>query len=260
MHVHQDPNPVDRRRRCLRGRLAATSASAAPVTGDVPTFQEFADRTYQDGQVYVVNGDEPEGSIGGLRQFYDAMVSTPKHVDEDVAHRQHASAAGTTSGRRRRSRNLTYCVSTKFGADYSRVVVGHGGRRRPVGGRVVARSTTPTSRARTATATRATARSSSPSSRPRRRSTSPAPSSRARSKRSRNVLVDATSIWNSGSWTPSNIMAPRARPHPRLPPRAHPPRGRHLLRGQQLASADALRLVVDHALPAVQRDVRATCR
>ena len=64
--------------------LAATSASAAPVSGDVPTFQEFAASTYQDeGGVYVVNGDEPEGSIGGLRQFYDSMVSTPKHVDED---------------------------------------------------------------------------------------------------------------------------------------------------------------------------------
>ena len=46
---------------------------------------------------------------------------------------------------------------------------------------------------------------------------------------------------------------PRARPHARLPPRAHAARGRHLLRGQQLAPADAVRLVLDHALPAVQR-------
>ena len=73
-------------------------------------------------------------------------------------------------------------------------------------------------------------------------------------KRSRNVLVD-DSIWTSGSWTPSNILGPRARPHARLPPRAHAPRVRHLLRGQQLAPADAVRLGVDHALPAVQRVV-----
>ena len=54
-------------------------------------------------------------------------------------------------------------------------------------------------------------------------------------KSGRNILVNATSLLTSGSWTPAQHPRPRARPHPGLPPRAHPPRGRHLLRGQQLA-------------------------
>ena len=51
-----------------------TSAAAVPLaddTGAVPTFQEFADSTYHDGQVFVVNGDEAMDSSGELRQMWE---------------------------------------------------------------------------------------------------------------------------------------------------------------------------------------------
>ena len=57
--------------------LAATSASAAPVLGNVPTFQEFAATTYQDEAVSTSSTATSPRTTGGLRQFYDAMVAPP---------------------------------------------------------------------------------------------------------------------------------------------------------------------------------------
>ena len=84
-----------------------------------------------------------------------------------------------------------------------------------------------------------------------RPSTSPARSSRA----ARSARATSSSTTRSGPRARGRrpTSGPRARPHARLPPRAHPSRVGHLLRGQQLAPADAVRLGVDHALPAVQR-------
>ena len=101
-----------------------TSAAAVPLaddTGAVPTFQEFADSTYHDGQVFVVNGDEAMDSSGELRQFYDDMLATPKHVDED------GLIVNTVQGRddawsQAQVGNLTYCVSTKFGSRHADIV------------------------------------------------------------------------------------------------------------------------------------------
>src|SRR5688572_25248498 len=63
--------------------LAATSVAFATAE-QTPTFKEFSASAYKDtdGQ-YIVNGDEPAGTAGDLRQFYDRMVSTPKHIPEN---------------------------------------------------------------------------------------------------------------------------------------------------------------------------------
>jgi serine/threonine protein kinase len=186
--------------------LATTSATAAPVAGDVPTFQEFADSTYQDeGGVYVVNGDEPESSKGGLRQFYDSMVSSPKHTDPE------SLIINTVSGRddkwsATQAANLTYCVSTKFGADYTRVVqamAAGAGQWEAASSKVnyvyvssqdgscTTRNSAVVFSVEPTRTTQYIARAFFPST----------------SKSGRNILVNAKSLYNSGSWTPSNIMA-----------------------------------------------------
>ena len=186
--------------------LAATSASAAPVSGDVPTFQEFAATTYQDeGGVYVVNGDEPEGSMGGLRQFYDSMVAGPRHVDEDslIVNRVNGQDDKWSATQ---AVNLTYCVSTKFGSDYTRVVQAMAaglGQWEAASSKV---NYTHLSQYDSSCTTRnsSVVFSVEPTKTQQYIARAFFPST---SKSSRNILVNATSLYNSGSWTPSNIMA-----------------------------------------------------
>jgi type IV pilus biogenesis protein CpaD/CtpE len=185
---------------------AVTTATAAPVTEDVPTFQEFTASTFQDEDGgYVVNGDEPEDSLGDLRQFYDAMVTGPRHVDDE------SLIINQVSGRddkwsASQALNLTYCVSTKFGSDYTRVVqamAAGAGQWEAASSKVnyvyvsaqdgncntrnanILFSVEPTK------TQQYIARAFFPST----------------SKSGRNILVNAASLYNSGSWTPSNIMA-----------------------------------------------------
>ena len=57
--------------------LGAALASPALATTDseIPTFQQFQSSTFKDtDQQYIVNGDEPEASNGGMRIFYNRMV------------------------------------------------------------------------------------------------------------------------------------------------------------------------------------------
>jgi hypothetical protein len=183
--------------------LTATSGAFATAE-QPPTFQEFSASTYQDsdGQ-FIVNGDEPAGNSGDLRKFYDSMVKTPKHVAEDGLI---INTVGGADDKWSASQvaNLTYCVSTKFGADHSRVVsamAGGSGLWEAASSKVnfvyvssqdgscntrnksVVFSVEPVS------TSQYIARAFFPSS----------------PKRSRNVLID-DSIWTSGSWTPTNIL------------------------------------------------------
>jgi len=185
---------------------AVTSAAASPAgstTGEVPTFQQFADGAYVDvdGQ-YVVNGDEVEGSKGGLRQFYDRMVAEPETDTESLI-------VNTVSGRddkwsASQALNLTYCVSDKFGSNKAGIVAamaGGSGLWESASSKVnfvyvpaqdascTTRNTAVLFSVEPVQTTQYIARAFFPSS----------------PKRSRNVLVD-DSIWTSGSWTPSNIL------------------------------------------------------
>jgi hypothetical protein len=183
----------------------AAAAPAGSSTGEVPTFSEFLDSSYRDvDDQYIVNGDEPEMSTGGMRIFYDRMVDPKEpHTDED------SLIVNTVGGQDDKWNstqvgNLTYCVSTKFGADHSRIVsamAGGAGLWEAASSKVnfvyvpsqdgscntrnnnVVFSVEPVS------TTQYIARAFFPSS----------------PKRSRNVLVD-DSIWTSGSWTPTNIL------------------------------------------------------
>lgn len=185
--------------------FAATAAAAPTSDGAAPTYQEFAASTFQDVDGgYLVNGDEPVTSLGLLRQFYDDMVAEPD-TDAD------SLIVNTVSGRddkwsASQALNLTYCVSTKFGADYSRVVsamtAGAGQWEAATtkvnfvyvpaqDGNCTTRNTSVLFSVEPTKTTQYIARAFFPST----------------SKSSRNVLVNASSLYNSGSWTPSNIIA-----------------------------------------------------
>ena len=185
--------------------FAATAAAAPSGDGGTPTYQEFRASAFKDLDTqYVVNGDEPVATDGALRQFYDAMVAEPETQDEGLIVNTVNGADDKWSAGQ--ALNLTYCVSTKFGADYSRVVsamAAGAGQWEAASSKVnfvyvpaqdgnctvrnnnILFSVEPTK------TTQYIARAFFPSS----------------PKQSRNVLVNATSLYNSGSWTPSNILA-----------------------------------------------------
>jgi predicted transposase YbfD/YdcC len=75
------------------------------------------------------------------------------------------------------------------------------------------------------------------------------------SKSSRNVLVNAKSLYSSGSWTPSNIMAHELGHVLGLRHEHTRPEAATCFEDNNWRPLTRLRLGVDHALPAVQRDV-----
>ncbi len=187
--------------------LSMLPATAATQYGDVPTYQEFRATTLVDtDSQYVVNGDEPVATDGKLRQFYDDMVGgkhTGKKLDGGlIVNRVNGQDDKWSASQ---ALNLTYCVSTKFGSDHARMVTAMASG----AGQWEAASSKVNFVYVSAQNSNCTTRNNSVlfSVEPVNTSSYIAraffPSS---PKRSRNVLVD-NSIWTSGSWTPSNIVA-----------------------------------------------------
>jgi hypothetical protein len=89
----------------------------------IPTFEEFqAEAIKDEGDVYVVNGDEAVEGVEGLRAYYDNYVA-----NGDVGSAQGGLAVYYSGGDIKWSataaRNITYCVSSaSFGTRYSTVV------------------------------------------------------------------------------------------------------------------------------------------
>jgi serralysin len=89
----------------------------------IPSFEEFKAQAIQDeGDVFVVNGDEAVEGLQGLREYYDANVA-----NGDLGTTQDGLAVYYSGGDIKWSataaRNLTYCVSSSsFGTRYSTVV------------------------------------------------------------------------------------------------------------------------------------------
>ncbi|GAA4405342.1 hypothetical protein GCM10023168_18950 [Fodinibacter luteus] len=185
--------------------LAATASAAPTGDGTVPTFQEFVASTFQDeDKGYVVNGDEPATSQGALRQFYDTMVAEPDTAIDGLIVNTVQGRDDKWSGPQ--ALNLTYCVSTKFGTDYSRVVsamtagVGQWEAASSkvdfvhvpsADGSCTVRNSTVLFSVEPTKTQQYIARAFFPST----------------PKSSRNILVNARSLFSAGSWTPANIMA-----------------------------------------------------
>jgi hypothetical protein len=185
--------------------LAATAAAFA-TTSEAPTFKEFADTTFRDadGQ-YVLNGDEPALDRGDLRQVYDKMTKAPKGKTVEAGLIINKVNGQMDKWSASQALNLTYCVSSKFGGDYNRVVTamnsGTGlweGATTKVNfihvtsqdGNCNVRNNSVLFSVEPTKTTQYIARAFFPSY----------------PKRSRNVLVNAASLYNAGSWTPGNIM------------------------------------------------------
>lgn len=186
--------------------LGSTTATAA-TEDSAPSYQQFKAETFVDtDSQFIVNGDEPVTSDGGLRQFYDDMVRdkhTGRKIDDGLV-------VNTVSGRddkwsQAQVGNLTYCVSTKFGADYSRTVqaMADGAAQWEAASSAIDFVHVPSQDASCTTRNNSVLFSVEPVQTTQYIARAFFPST---PKRSRNVLVD-DSIWTAGSWTPSNIMA-----------------------------------------------------
>ncbi|GAB2619150.1 hypothetical protein GCM10027270_02120 [Nocardioides ginkgobilobae] len=186
--------------------LGSTTASAA-TEDSAPTYQQFKAETFVDtDRQYIVNGDEPVMSDGGLRQFYDDMVGH-KHTGRKI---EDGLVVNTVSGRddkwsQAQVGDLTYCVSTKFGADYARTVqaMADGAAQWEAASSAIDFVHVPSQDSSCSTRNNSVLFSVEPVRTSQYIARAFFPST---PKRSRNVLVD-DSIWTSGSWTPSNIMA-----------------------------------------------------
>lgn len=91
------------------------------VEEKVPTFEEFAAQAIKDeGDVYVVNGDEAVEGLAGLRQYYDNAVAGTGASEGGLAVYY---SGGDIKWSSTQKMNLTYCVSSSsFGTRYSTVV------------------------------------------------------------------------------------------------------------------------------------------
>ncbi len=182
-------------------------ATAATEYGDVPSYQQFRASTYVDADTqYVVNGDEPVSTDGKLRQFYDDMVGD-KHTGKKL---EGSLVVNRVNGQddkwsASQAADLTYCVSTKFGGDYSRMVtaMADGAGQWEAASSRIDFVHVPTQDSSCNTRNNSVLFSVEPVNTTQYIARAFFPSS---PKRSRNVLVD-DSIWTSGSWTPSNIVA-----------------------------------------------------
>lgn len=183
------------------------TATTAVAAGVIPTYQEYRASAFQDEDgKYIVNGDEPIDNTGELHEYYDQMVGNTKGKTTEGG-----LIVNTVNGKddvwtATQVKNLTYCVSTKFGKDYSAVVsamAAGSGQWESASSAInfsyvpaqdsacTVRNANVTFSVEPTKTTQYIARSFFPST----------------SKSGRNILVNASSLQNSGSWTPSNILA-----------------------------------------------------
>ena len=182
----------------------APAASAAPSasSGDTPTYQEFAASTYRDVDGgYVVNGDELVSTQGDLRSFYDNLIGPDSMTDglivntvNGVDDKWSTSQVG----------NLTYCVSTKFGARHDDVVaaMASGAALWEAASSKVNFVYLSNADSSCTTRNKSVLFSVEPVSTTQYIARAFFPST---PDRQMNVLID-DSIWSSGSWTPTNII------------------------------------------------------
>jgi len=187
--------------------FAGTAATAKTTGGErVPTYPEFKADTFtdHDGQ-YVVNGDEPVLEESELRGFYERMTRDKKNTGRagDLIVNQSYGYDDLWSSSQ--VGNLTYCVSTSFGSDYSAVVsaMSSGAGQWEGASSAIDFVHVSSQDSSCSTSNNNVVFSVEPVSTTQYIARAFFPSY---PKSSRNVLID-DSIWTSGSWSPSNILA-----------------------------------------------------
>jgi hypothetical protein len=182
----------------------APGADAARAQEDVPTFQEFKAATFQDvGGQYVVNGDETIATTNELRDYYEQMVNSRDTDSQSLVVNTVGGADDVWSASQ--AQNLTYCVSDDFGADKSAMVsaMQSGAAQWEAASSGVTFTYVPSADASCTVSSSAVLFSVEPIETSQYIARAFFPSSPSSQQ---NVLVD-DSIWTSGSWTPSNIIA-----------------------------------------------------
>ena len=171
--------------------------SAAPAREDVPSFQEFRAATFQDVAGQSSTDEHPTTMRATTRCRSDTdsqslVVNTVGGADDTWS----ATAA----------RNLTYCVSNTFGADKAAVVsaMQSGAGQREAASSGINFTYVSSADASCTVSNSAVVFSVEPTTTNQYIARAFFPSS---PDYQRNVLVNATSLQNSGSWTPANIMA-----------------------------------------------------
>ncbi len=99
------------------GELDAASVDSEHVDNTAQSWEEFQASVFQepDSGVYIVNGDTPISDIKHLREFYDHYVRTGALIVNTVGGAQDKWSDS-------QKLNLTYCISTTFGANQAAVV------------------------------------------------------------------------------------------------------------------------------------------
>lgn len=178
------------------------AAGATQLDSDVPSYQEFAESTYRDVDgSYIVNGDEVVSNGGDLKAFYDQLMGPATPSDGLIVNTVNGADDKWSASQ---VGNLTYCVSTKFGARHADVVTAMASGAAlweaasskvnfvhvsSADGQCTTRNKSVLFSVEPVQTSQYIARAFFPST----------PS------RQRNVLID-DSIWSSGSWTPANII------------------------------------------------------
>ena len=183
--------------------LIALSLGSSPVNagvdGPIPSFGEFKAATFQDkdGQ-FIVNGDEPVANKRQLRAYYKVMRGWDQSlIVNTVGGVQDKWSAA-------QALNLTYCVSTKFGADYNVVVTAMAqGAALWESAANVDFTHVPSADASCSTRNDTVLFSVEPTKTQQYIARAFFPST---GDRSRNILVNSTSLQTAGSWSPANIM------------------------------------------------------
>jgi hypothetical protein len=188
----------------------APAATAMPAHDPVPTFGQFQASTFRDsaGQ-YVVNGDETIVNTKELQGYYDEMVAAYEREVEGgpsaelIVNRVYGRDdlwSSTTA------RNLTYCVSNSFGSQKTNIVnaMANGAAQWEAASSGVNFTYVPSADSNCRTSNNAVLFSVEPTYTTQYIARAFFPSS---PDSQRNVLVNASSLMSSGSWTPGNIMA-----------------------------------------------------
>ncbi|WP_435201114.1 M57 family metalloprotease [Janibacter sp. GS2] len=184
--------------------LGATSLGYAGE-GDEPSYKEFKSQTYQDpndGQ-YIVNGDIPVQGEKQLRDFYQDVVNPTTPSDGLIVNTVYGNDDLWSASQ---AKNLTYCVSSDFGADHQRIAdaMEAGGNQWEAASSGVdfthdasqddnctTRNNNVLFSVEPVTGTNYIARAFFPSTR----------------QSTRNVLVNTDQIFGAGAWTPDNVLA-----------------------------------------------------
>lgn len=186
--------------------VGAASVSTADEP-DTPTYQEFRADTYRDadGQ-FIVNGDIPLKSDKELLTFYAGLLAPQSSTSSPDSLIVNTVAGRDDLWSSSQAKNLTYCVSTRFGTNHSRIVsaMSSGAAQwenatsgvnftyvSSQNGSCTTSNSNVTFSVEPSSSTQYIARAFFPSY----------------GKSQRNVLVNASSLFSAGSWTPSNIMA-----------------------------------------------------